>query len=130
MNKICSSYVTFEECSHFPNTKLIHRCIGTKDCDECTCGGDEAECDFYPEKREKAMAERKIYTEPEEIKLSFDEIKEAIDKHIAKKPLIKVLNINNLPYRYVCCPSCEQQLIAHESYCRYCGQHIQWDLDE
>lgn len=28
-------------------------CYGTKECDECSCGGDPAKCDFYPEKREK-----------------------------------------------------------------------------
>lgn len=26
-------------------------CLGTKECDECDCGGNEYLCDFYPEKR-------------------------------------------------------------------------------
>jgi hypothetical protein len=26
-------------------------CFGTKEVDRCTCGGDKAKCDFYPEKR-------------------------------------------------------------------------------
>lgn len=26
-------------------------CYGTKEKDMCACGGDEAKCDFYPEKR-------------------------------------------------------------------------------
>lgn len=30
-------------------------CLGTKECDECSCGGYESQCDFYPEKRKKAM---------------------------------------------------------------------------
>ena len=30
-------------------------CWGTKETDECDCGGDEAKCDFYPEVREKAL---------------------------------------------------------------------------
>lgn len=25
-------------------------CIGTKECEFCTCGGDKRKCDFYPEK--------------------------------------------------------------------------------
>lgn len=29
-------------------------CWGTKECDECCCGGDETKCDFYPEVRERA----------------------------------------------------------------------------
>lgn len=31
------------------------RCWGTRECDPCSCGGDETKCDFYPEKRSKAM---------------------------------------------------------------------------
>lgn len=30
-------------------------CIGTKEQDECSCGGDHAKCDFYHEIREKAV---------------------------------------------------------------------------
>ena len=30
-------------------------CWGTKEMDECSCCGDEAKCDFYPEVKEKAM---------------------------------------------------------------------------
>lgn len=30
-------------------------CWGTKETDECDCGGDETKCDFYPEVREKAL---------------------------------------------------------------------------
>jgi hypothetical protein len=29
-------------------------CWGTKEADECSCGGDMAKCDFYAEVREKA----------------------------------------------------------------------------
>lgn len=32
-------------------------CWGTRECDECSCGGDRTKCDFYPEFREKAMKE-------------------------------------------------------------------------
>lgn len=37
-------------------------CIGTKEGEPCTCGGIEACCSFYPEKREKAKAKRKMNT--------------------------------------------------------------------
>lgn len=34
-------------------------CWGTKEIDECNCGGDMTKCDFYPEVREKARKELK-----------------------------------------------------------------------
>ena len=30
-------------------------CLGTKEVDHCNCGGDESNCDFYPEKRKAAQ---------------------------------------------------------------------------
>ena len=47
-----------EKCSCYHRigfTKAI--CFGTRECDECVCGGDESKCDFYPEKRKKAKQE-------------------------------------------------------------------------
>jgi hypothetical protein len=35
-------------------------CWGTKEADECSCGGDEFKCDFYPNVRSKAKQERII----------------------------------------------------------------------
>ena len=32
-------------------------CTGTKELDECYCGGDRTKCDFYPDVREKAIKE-------------------------------------------------------------------------
>lgn len=32
-------------------------CYGTRECDPCSCEGDMAKCNFYPEKREKAKKE-------------------------------------------------------------------------
>ena len=34
-------------------------CTGTKEQDECSCGGDCTRCDFYSEVREKAIKEQK-----------------------------------------------------------------------
>lgn len=28
-------------------------CLGTRECDRCTCGGNRSKCDFYPENRTK-----------------------------------------------------------------------------
>ena len=33
-----------------PSTKMKSVCWGTKECDECSCGGDRTKCDFYPKK--------------------------------------------------------------------------------
>lgn len=30
-------------------------CTGTKECEACSCEGDQAKCSFYPEKRKAAM---------------------------------------------------------------------------
>lgn len=35
----------------------LHVCNGTKERSECSCNGDEAKCNFYPEKRKKANNE-------------------------------------------------------------------------
>lgn len=32
----------------------VSYCNGTREQDECSCGGDETKCDFYPEVRERA----------------------------------------------------------------------------
>lgn len=34
-------------------------CSGTKECESCTCQGNEAMCNFYPEKRNKASKKEK-----------------------------------------------------------------------
>lgn len=48
---VCDSYTTYSGES---------RCLGTKEVETCSCGGDESKCDFYPEKR-KAV-EKKMNT--------------------------------------------------------------------
>ena len=48
---VCDSYTTYYGES---------RCLGTKEVETCSCGGDESNCDFYPEKRK--AAEKKMNT--------------------------------------------------------------------
>ena len=43
---VCDSYTTYSGES---------RCLGTKEVETCSCGGDESKCDFYPEKRKVAQ---------------------------------------------------------------------------
>ena len=53
------------------NTPIYERevgvCWGTKECEECSCEGDKAKCDFYPELRLEAQ---------------FDELKKSLDYRI------------------------------------------------
>ena len=57
MNK-CDCYFKYEKLQRDPIwsdgtfTKVFEgRCYGTKEMERCSCGGDPAKCDFYPEKR-------------------------------------------------------------------------------
>lgn len=62
MNK-CDCYHTEEKIIGWhtpvdPKTTIVHKCNGTRERDECSCGGDRTKCDFYPEVREKALKEQ------------------------------------------------------------------------
>lgn len=48
---LCSFYRKYEGS---PRYGCNGYCVGTKECEPCSCGGIEACCDFYPERREKA----------------------------------------------------------------------------
>lgn len=39
------------KCDYLRSTEHYDVCMGTKECDPCSCGGDMSKCDFYPEKR-------------------------------------------------------------------------------
>lgn len=57
-----------------PQTKLVSRCNGTKERDECSCSGDRAKCNFYSEVREKAKKEsEKIITNADYIRAMTDD---------------------------------------------------------
>ena len=43
---VCSCYRDMENWLHERGV-----CYGTKECEPCSCGGDESKCNFYPEKR-------------------------------------------------------------------------------
>lgn len=56
-----------------PLYKTISLCFGTKEREECTCGGDRTKCNFYPEVREKAKNEIKVATHADNIRSMTDE---------------------------------------------------------
>lgn len=39
----------------------VGECWGTKECDQCSCGGDRTRCDFYPEVREQTKRKPKYH---------------------------------------------------------------------
>lgn len=45
------------KCYHAERNFLgkIGVCWGTKECEACSCGGDESKCDFYEDKRKKVI---------------------------------------------------------------------------
>ena len=49
-------------CDCYYQQGLKFLCYGTKEMEECSCGGDESKCNFYPEKR--AQATQKVKTMP------------------------------------------------------------------
>lgn len=53
-------------CYHTEYNKEV--CYGTKEREECSCGGDETKCNFYTEKREvaKKRMEEKYYWKQED----------------------------------------------------------------
>ena len=53
---LCSFYRKYEGS---PRYGCNGYCLGTKECEPCNCQGNEAVCDFYPEKHEKANKKEK-----------------------------------------------------------------------
>ena len=63
--KKCDRYMKMTEIRFDPvenemKTRTYGRCLVTKEIDECKCGGDTTNCDFYPEKRRSSSNKSKI----------------------------------------------------------------------
>jgi len=48
---------------HVPEEVEVSECWGTKEREECNCGGDPSKCTFYPEKRAEAENENRTVEE-------------------------------------------------------------------
>lgn len=42
-----------QKCNCYMQHGMKYLCYGTKEMEECSCGGDESKCNFYPEKGAK-----------------------------------------------------------------------------
>ena len=51
--------ITGEPISH---DVVVGVCTGTRECDECSCGGNSDKCDFYPELRNNGREDVSIYS--------------------------------------------------------------------
>ena len=47
------------KCDCYFQHGLKFLCYGTKEMEECSCGGDKSKCDFYPENRKQKIANEK-----------------------------------------------------------------------
>ena len=82
---VCDSYTTYYGES---------RCLGTKEVETCSCGGDNSKCDFYPEKR-KAV-EKKMNTAEMWLKAQEDgKIYECINGDIAYSKAMGLVDKDN-----------------------------------
>lgn len=82
--KICSAYRT-----RFKGATGAAQgyCIGTRECEDCSCGGNELKCDFYEYIRERARTEQ-----TEAIKKASIDLTEITPSHIE----VISLNVNTL----------------------------------
>lgn len=81
----CDCYTTIERLNYTPfytqaYYKEVGICNGTKEREECSCGGDKTKCDFYPEVRDKA----KFELEYEMVETNADHIRKMNDKKLAE----------------------------------------------
>lgn len=58
-------------CEEYNYAGDIGKCNGTRERDACSCGGDEAKCDFYPEVRKRA---KKPLTQAGRIRSMTDDV--------------------------------------------------------
>ena len=80
-------------------------CWGTKEQDECSCGGDETKCDFYPEVRKKARGKIKV---KEKKKDKGDYVK-----------VVRCKNCNVPHNKWTGCPVLNGMIPPPDFYCAY-----------
>ena len=96
MNK-CECYEEREVIDNYSfnfDRRLIGICNGTKERDECRCGGDPAKCDFYPEIREKARRQTQEYKDKKELEFYRTWIEEHQLKNLVERAFKEWFNEN------------------------------------
>ena len=117
------------KCDCYFQHGLKFLCYGTKEMEECSCGGDKSKCDFYPEKRQqKLKAKRQI--------VDVQEAKNFIDANWPNDPLLKQIVFNLLDKL----PKVDTVEVVHSSWilnddgsgtCKNCHRTTKncWDYD-
>ena len=77
------------KCDCYFQHGLKFLCYGTKEMEECSCGGDKSKCDFYPEKRQQKP-------KPKSQLVDVKEAKTFIDANWPNDPLLKQIVFNLL----------------------------------
>lgn len=78
--KKCDCYIEKQVIRSWPISITEPRCNGTREQDICSCDGDRAKCNFYPEIREKAQ--KNVF-----IKDAINHFKYGISHDIFKEPV-------------------------------------------
>lgn len=69
--------ITWHPCYPYGEThEIVGSCNGTREQDECDCGGDKEKCTFYPDIKEKAIKEKQTISDEQELKLLKEFLKE------------------------------------------------------
>ena len=158
MGNKCDCYHTEQKIqytySQFTGQPIPHNipvgvCWGTKECDECDCGGNRMRCDFYPEVRAQAKSEvtvqdainhfkygisHDIFSEP--VTTYAEMAVEALDNKAPKIVIRDGYDDSDDVY----CPCCKTYIGANEYvwddfhnrewkpiYCQECGQAMIWE---
>lgn len=116
MENKCNCYIEDQELIDYtplmkPIYKVVSRCRGTKERDECSCGGDEAKCDFYPEKRSAAQA-RKVAKDFQ------------AEKWIEEFDGCYPDGYPRSRYRHAWCEVEDKTISSVYPYCPYCGKKV------
>lgn len=100
----CNCWEEVSAMRRYPNLETIQICNGTKEREECTCDGDESECNFYPQKRKesKSMNTAEMWIKAQEDSMCYETVEQGPDGTILyyqkDKGLFDENNMHCTPY--------------------------------
>lgn len=65
----CPVYGRYTGQIEYYEEQMIGYCYGTKECEQCSCNGNESQCTFYAEVRKRTKTERTETVDKQEIRL-------------------------------------------------------------
>lgn len=105
------------KCYHAERNYLgkIGVCWGTKECEACSCGGDESKCDFYDYVRERASLSQK-QTRADQIRAMTDEELAAYIGHASLCVTIQDEDGGAWCSQYGSCNECVRDWLRQEAH--------------